>query len=180
MEEWRDIKGYEERYQVSSMGRIKTKRRRKAPRSAGDPFTEPRTHNEYLNKSGYPMARLSINSTTKRYLLHRIVASHFISEIPIGLVVNHIDGNPRNNKVSNLEIVSQFDNNRHGRVSKKSTSKYIGVFYDKQTNKWRAQLSFGGNRYNLGRYKTEELAFEQIKKKMLEIGVETKYTESVL
>lgn len=180
MEKWIDIKGYENSYQISSKGRVKTKKRRKAIRSSGDRFTKERIHNEYLNNDGYPMAKLSANGKIKRYLIHRIVASHFISDIKDGLVVNHIDGNRRNNNVSNLEVVSHFDNIRHGRTNKSATSKYIGVFYDKQTEKWRAQLCFEGIRYSLGRHKTEEEAFEQVQKKIDEIGIKTKYKESVL
>jgi len=45
-------------------------------------------------------------------LLHRLVASTFIGDIT-GLTVNHIDGNTLNNTISNLEIVTQLENNLH-------------------------------------------------------------------
>ena len=45
-------------------------------------------------------------------LLHRLVASTFIGDIN-NLTVNHIDGDTLNNRVSNLEIVTQLENNIH-------------------------------------------------------------------
>lgn len=47
---------------------------------------------------------------TKLYLCHRIIWSLFNGEIPEGLVVDHIDSNRYNNKISNLQAVSQSDN----------------------------------------------------------------------
>ncbi|MHB9029015.1 MAG: HNH endonuclease [Candidatus Latescibacterota bacterium] len=46
-------------------------------------------------------------------MAHRIVYSHFKGEIPDGMYINHIDGNPRNNALSNLEAVTPEVNLRH-------------------------------------------------------------------
>jgi len=180
MEKWKDINGYEDYYQISSFGRVKSKKRHRKVKSNGKQPIPEKIHSQYIGSNGYPLARLSVDGNQKRIPIHRLVASHFISDIPIEMVVNHIDGNPKNNNVDNLEIVTYFDNIRHGRINKKSTSKYIGVFYDCETDKWRAQLSFDGNRYSLGRYKLEEDAYNAVLNKMNEIGIDTKYKKSVL
>lgn len=62
----------------------------------------------------YP--RLNIKGV--RQAVHVWVAELFIGPRPEGLVVNHIDGNPTNNHVSNLEYVTPQENNRKGRHTK--------------------------------------------------------------
>lgn len=63
---------------------------------------------------------------SKRYLVHRLVAKAFIGEIPDGYVVEHLDGDPSNNHVSNLKISTQSENIRtaltHGTFGKKRNS----------------------------------------------------------
>lgn len=60
----------------------------------------------------------------KQIPIHRIIASKFISKISKGFVVNHIDGNQKNNHVDNLQIVTQKENMIHSsRVLKKVPKK---------------------------------------------------------
>jgi hypothetical protein len=60
------------------------------------------------DRSGYVRVRYQ----SKYYPLHRIIAQKFIGEIA-GLEVNHKDGNPGNNHVSNLELVTRSENQIH-------------------------------------------------------------------
>lgn len=50
---------------------------------------------------------------SKLGFVHRLVAAHFIGNIPKGMIVNHKDGNKLNNHVDNLEIVSRSENQKH-------------------------------------------------------------------
>ena len=78
--------------------------------------------NIYSNKSGIlkPIKPCKVNNkrskkqywTTSYGLVHRLVASAFIRN-PTGFVINHLDGNPSNNQVSNLEVVTQKENHLH-------------------------------------------------------------------
>ena len=78
--------------------------------------------NIYSNKSGImkPVKPCKVHNsrskkqywTTSYGLVHRLVASAFIKD-PTGFVINHLDGNPSNNRVSNLEVVTQKENHLH-------------------------------------------------------------------
>ena len=98
MEIWKDIKGYEGLYQVSNLGRV---RRRS------------KLLHLNTNTHGYKHITLSKDNVQKTAVVHRLVASAFI-ENPLGLPqINHKDGDKSNNSVSNLEWVTQKENNRH-------------------------------------------------------------------
>jgi hypothetical protein len=101
-EEWRDIKGYEGEYEVSSFGNVRSIKNNKILKPS--------------NKKGYQGVCFWIKGMpkAKRYLVHRLVATAFISDPPTPQhQVNHIDGNPSNNYVSNLEWVTPLENTRH-------------------------------------------------------------------
>lgn len=101
-ERWVPIKGYESSYEVSNLGRIKSNVRH------GTIKKQTKVHNGYLTVT------LHKNGTAKRIKVHRLVAQAFIPN-PDGLAtVNHKDENKSNNKVENLEWMSQHDNNNHG------------------------------------------------------------------
>ena len=83
--------------------------------------------------------------------LHRVI----MKCIDPNLVVDHIDNNPVNNKKSNLRICTKAQNNRNTSSHKNSTSKYLGVTYDKARSKWNAQLMVNGKRVLTKRFPTE-------------------------
>lgn len=96
MEEiWRDIPGFEGKYQISNLGNLKT------VNSMG----ERRECHFRKNPSGY------LQMTTHLYL-HRLVAKLFIPNPDNLPVVNHKDGDKTNNCVDNLEWVTQSENVR--------------------------------------------------------------------
>lgn len=54
-----------------------------------------------------------VNLNGEQYLLHRLVWESFNSVIPDGLEINHIDGDKKNNVLSNLEVVTRRENVNH-------------------------------------------------------------------
>lgn len=104
MEVWRDIKGFEGRYQVSNLGRVKSLARRMVVK---DRILKP-----FGNNKGYKCVHLW-NIQYKEPLVHRLVAEAFIPNPSNKKEVNHKDGNPLNNKVENLEWVSHRENMLH-------------------------------------------------------------------
>lgn len=64
----------------------------------------------YANKQGYCTIILYKEGVRNRWLVHRLVAEHFIGKAPRGMMVNHINHNPEDNHVSNLEWVTNQEN----------------------------------------------------------------------
>lgn len=78
----------------------------------------------------------------KNVQIHRIIWQLFYGPIPQGLVVDHIDGNPLNNEISNLRLITQAENRRNTKKSTRNSSGIAGVFLCKtgqHYNRWRAQ-----------------------------------------
>lgn len=103
-EVWKDIKGYEGLYQVSSHGRVK---------SLGNDKNRKEKILKGIYNLGYKQVWLSKNGIEKRYLVHRLVASHFIPNPDNKPQINHINCIRDDNRISNLEWCTQAENNRH-------------------------------------------------------------------
>lgn len=104
IEIWKSIKNYKD-YQISDLGRVKSlpkKFRRKE-----------RILKYNIGKGGYYRVPLSKNGKTKKYLVSRLVAIHFINNKNNLPEVNHKDGNKANNKTSNLEWITPKGNILH-------------------------------------------------------------------
>ena len=100
---WRDVRDYEGLYQVSNYGRIKSFRR-----------NAPMIFIRYKDAKGYFSVGLKKRNVKAKYTkAHQIVAQAFIPNLKSKPQVNHIDGNKLNNRVGNLEWVTQKENIRH-------------------------------------------------------------------
>lgn len=99
---WLDISGYENLYQVSNHGRIKSLNYR---RTGKEQILKQAT-----NKDGYKFVSLRKNGKGKTFTVHRLVAKAFIPIIENKVEINHIDCNKTNNCVSNLEWCTHKEN----------------------------------------------------------------------
>ena len=91
---------YENIYEINNLGIIKNKITNK--------ILKYKLHNK-----GYFSINLYKNKTSKTYLIHRLIAIHFIPNPNNYPCVNHIDGNKLNNNLENLEWCSYKENNQH-------------------------------------------------------------------
>ena len=102
---WKDIKGFEGKYQVSNLGNVKS-------------LNYNRTKKERIltpkKRSGYLIVTLSKKGIHKDFLIHRLVAQAFIEKPENLPEVNHIDENKLNNRVENLEWCDRKYNNNYG------------------------------------------------------------------
>ena len=106
MEEWRDVKGYEGKYQVSNLGNVKSLNYHRMGISK---VLTPRKC-----KTGYLRIGLCKSSNKKTYNVHKLVAQAFL-ENPNNLPsINHKDENKENNRADNLEFCTQAYNNAYG------------------------------------------------------------------
>lgn len=89
-------------------------------------------------KNGLPR-NSAISIDNKSYYSHRIVYELMRNiTIPEGFVIDHIDGNPHNNNILNLNMVLAFDNAHNIKKMSHNTSGITGVSYSPVTNSWRA------------------------------------------
>lgn len=128
-EEWRPIPGYEGLYDISNFGNIKS-----SPKVIklwhGGTFIR---HKEFIKpnfNSGYMKARLYKDTQQKTYQLHRLVMKAFVGECD--LEVNHIDGNPKNNHLTNLEYCTHSENISHAYKIGLIKPKFGTVTYSKK------------------------------------------------
>ena len=134
MEEWKDIPGYEGLYQASTFGRIRTCEG-KVTSSARFPHRvwKQRVLKQKMcrNRKGRFDYRVELwnGKLHKTWLVSRLVAMTWCDGYRDGWTVNHINGDPLDNRSDNLEWLSLGDNIRHGFANglypqAKSTSDY--------------------------------------------------------
>lgn len=103
-EVWKPIPGYEGLYDVSSEGRVWSIRNNLLLK-------------QFIDKGGYKTVFLSKCGNKKTCFVHRLVAQAFIENLYNYPQVNHIDENPLNNSVGNLEwCTSKYNSNYGGRL----------------------------------------------------------------
>ena len=80
-----------------------------------------------------------------KVLMHRFIMNIIEDrKLKPSEIVDHIDHNKLNNTRSNLRIVTSSENNRNKEKQKNCTSNYYGVYFHKETNKWKTQISIKG------------------------------------
>jgi hypothetical protein len=167
---WKEIEGSDGYYLVSNMGRIWVKERT-AIRSNGRPQrVKERVYRGYLSRNGYYKARIGCNGETVfSGFVHQLVAMVFMGHEPNGhsVVVDHINHDGTDNRVENLRLVTTRQNTSHRKI--KGTSRFPGVFWDKNARKWRSMISVNGKSLHLGLFKDEEEAYFAYLKRLNEL-----------
>ena len=111
-EEWRVVEGYDGAYEVSSMGRVRTKPLQKKRKDGVSYFRKAHVFDP-KPKQGYPAVQLPGGAVC----IHTLAATAFIGPRPdTARTINHKDGDKKNNCVENLEWASYAENNRHARL----------------------------------------------------------------
>lgn len=155
---WKDIPSYEGKYQVSNLGRVKSKR-----------FNKEKILKQYIINKRYFAIDLQYKNIKTKYTLHQLVAMAFLGHVPCGfkLVVDHINNNSFDNNLNNLRIITQRENIHN--VNNEYSSKFKGVSFNKLSNKWMSQIYINGKSKYLGLFDSEYDAHLAYQNKLKEI-----------
>ena len=137
MSKW--IKDYEDLYKIYPNGNVESYHSK-----------NPRILKPFISNKGYKQVQLYKNGEKKIFLIHRLLAIHFIENPNDYLFVDHIDINPLNNSLDNLRWVTKSINTRNC----KNRGKYLKGVY-KHGKKFVAQIYIDGKSKHLGTFDTE-------------------------
>lgn len=115
---WRDIVGFEDRYEISDCGLVRNKKTKNILTLKVD-------------RDGYNQIGLRKLGDRKKYWfsIHRLVANHFLDGYTEGLCVDHIDHNKCNNSLSNLRWITVAENNRNRELKAWTTNTTTNELY---------------------------------------------------
>ena len=149
MEEiYRDIPGYEGRYQVSNLGNVKSLIRNKLLKPGRNHF-------------GYLVVNInkSPGESCRCFFVHQLVAMAFLGHLPDRhkITVDHINGVKDDNRLENLQLTTNRENVSRGKKLKKNkSSQFTGVcHYPQRKNPWFASIQINKKVKCLGYYPTE-------------------------
>jgi hypothetical protein len=149
---WKDVKGYENLYQVSNLGRVKSLANENAGSVKKEKILKPGRN----GKSNY-LVSLWKNGKGKMCIVKLLVWESFKGKPTRDYVIIQKDDNGKNNRLDNLEKITRREQSTKAGVVRGKTSKYVGV--SKRSNgKWVAQININKKVKHLGYRDTEEEA----------------------
>ena len=122
-----------------------------------------------ISNSGYKIISLSKNGISKKYKVHRLVAIEFVKNDNNESFVDHIDGNKLNNHWQNLRWCTKQQNSFNRKKQKNCSSKYKGVCFRKQRDKYESQIVKDGKYIFLGSFKKEKDAAKAYNKEAVKL-----------
>lgn len=117
--EWRDVPGYEGRYEVSTEGCVRSKGMVVGASYGGTAFRSGRTLSQAVKENGYRQVTLvAADGSRKSWMVHQIVCLAFIGLPSPESQVCHWNGDKADNRIENLRYGTAADNaadrERHG------------------------------------------------------------------
>lgn len=155
IEEWRAIPGYPG-YAASSLGRVKSVDR------PGWGARKPKIFTGVIlkasvNYKGYAYLKLRLDGRNRTHSVSRLVGMAFL-DLRDGELVDHIDRDRSNNRLSNLRVASASENAINSKLSRSNKSGVRGVSYSPKLGKWKAMIGAHGHYHYLGSFSTKEEA----------------------
>jgi len=148
MEVWKTIKGFEGLYKISNLGNVFS-------------FKKEGNLKAFINGCGYFEVSLYNNRITKKQQIHSLLASHFLEKPKgINIVIDHINNIKTDNRLENLQYITNRLNTSKDRISK---SGFTGVT-KRISGNFQAQIWITDKLKNLGSYATAIEASEAYQK----------------
>lgn len=163
MEEWKPVVGWEGFYEVSSHGRIRSVARliRQKNRYGVEADFKKVLSYAKMGKpaaNGYYYVTLQYKGKKRVYAkVNVLVARAFLGE-PNGLVCDHIDRNPLNNRLENLRYISYSDNTRNSDRWDVATNVAFATATPRLISPWRPGIKYNGKKIMLGSYASKDTA----------------------
>ena len=104
--------------------------------------------------------RIRVRLFGRWYKAHRIIWEMHNGPIPEGYEIDHLDHDPSNNRLNNFRLVLGKENAKNRPKNKNNTSGYIGVYWDKEREKWYSQIWVNYKSITLGRFDKMEDAIK--------------------
>jgi hypothetical protein len=125
-----------------------------------DPKTGKLFYYGTKTEAGYarPDGRVIVCIDYVRFRRSRIIWTMVNGKIPNGMLIDHEDRDPSNDKIENLRIVTHSANMWNQKLSSANTSGFRGVVFDKQTGLWMARCKVAYKMIHGGRFRSKEEA----------------------
>ena len=154
---WKDIEEYDDCYQISNLGNIRSL---KFGKERILKLAVSGSGSKSKSNGGYKFAVLMCNGKRKIAYTHTLVWDYFGNKSRDGrkLQVDHIDGDKTNNVITNLQLLTTRDNVSKGYIGKKTTSQYVGVSWDRDAGNWMSRIWIDGKSKYFGLFDNEYAA----------------------
>lgn len=164
---WKDIVDFEDKYQVSNLGKVRSKTREVNTKGNGTRTVKGKVLKQQINHRGYSIIGLSSGSSVKSKTIHQLVFAAFTSNFSYGTELNHKDGNKQNNALTNLELSGSSHNQLHavrtGLKKKPGISRFRNVtFSPRHKKKWIGSIYVKGKNFGWKSFMTEEEAAHHV------------------
>lgn len=152
IEVWKDINNYEGKYQISNLGRVKSLSRIVIRPRRGSITIKEIIRKQGKNHKGYNLISLNNGVSLKTHVVHLLVWDHFGIGHRDGMIitVDHIDNDKDNNRINNLQLLPNRDNNSKNRPGIYPT----GVFVNVGSKRFYAGITVNKKYIYLGSFST--------------------------
>ena len=153
---WKPVKNYEGLYEISSLSRVRSLDRVTITKKGKRIYKGKILKGVEDKKTKYLIYAFSKNGIVKNERIHVIMAINFLDHIPNGfnIIVDHIDENPQNNSLNNLQLISHRKNIGKSKILI-SNNNYTGVYFHIRNKKWLSSVTHNKKTVHLGYFDTE-------------------------